>query len=136
MSKQQDTKLTPQILAMYLGCRMETPYRYYPDPKGPSVRKQGVFMCIDLVIQKAEIWLDGDEKENLTGYDYKDVKPILRRLSSMTTEESHWWNARKQRKGFMAQVHADNTLWLCSKSFDLFGLIDAGLAIDAKTLKA
>ena len=65
-----------------------------------------------------------------------DAKPLLRRLENMTEEEKSEYNKRKQRKGYMAQVHADNTLWLLSKSFDLFHLIPAGLAIDKQTIKS
>jgi hypothetical protein len=63
------------------------------------------------------------------------VKPILRQLSDMTDGEKKEYNERTQRKGYMAQVHADNTDWLIKKGFDIFFLIRDGLAIDAKTLK-
>lgn len=59
----------------------------------------------------------------------EEVKLVLRPLSDMTEEEKKEYNHRKQLKGYMPEVHADNTLWLLSKSFDLFGLIHAGLAV-------
>lgn len=66
------------------------------------------------------------------------IKPILRRLEDMTEEENveifgsdvHWY------KPFDSTDACDVQQWqkLLQKSFDLFGLIDAGLAIDAKTI--
>lgn len=63
-------------------------------------------------------------------------KLILRPLSSMTEEESlelekypmaydtmqRWWSS-------------EQFVWLLSKGFDLFGLIEAGLAIDKTLMK-
>lgn len=66
---------------------------------------------------------------------YSDLKPILRKLSDMTEEENSEYARRKQQKGYMAEVHADNTRWLLSKHIDLFGLIKSNQAIDASTEK-
>lgn len=63
------------------------------------------------------------------------VRPILRRMNDMSEDERVEWNRRKQRKGYMYNIHADNTHWLISKGFDVFHLIPAGLAIDAATIK-
>ena len=63
-----------------------------------------------------------------------ECRPILRRLKSMSEEEKTEYNKMKQRKGYMAQIHAENTLWLLSKHFDLFGLIESGQAISSPTL--
>lgn len=121
--------IDPKILAMYLGLDAETPHRHYPDPTKKSVHKVGKLMDYDLVLGQFGVWFPDEEKENLVNFYPQDLKPILRPLSSMTEEEQEEYNKRKQRKGFMAQVHADNTLWLLSRGFDLFGLIDKGLAI-------
>jgi len=72
----------------------------------------------------------------------KNISPILRPLSSMTIDE------KKANKDFMAigekfDLHFFEEIvdaakyyhWLLSKHFDLFGLIEDGLAIDATTLK-
>lgn len=53
----------------------------------------------------------------------EDVFPILRPLSDMTVEEDNHRNT-----GFA-------TAFLLSKHFDIFELIEAGLAIDKTTLK-
>lgn len=62
----------------------------------------------------------------------KGVQLHLRRLSDMTEEE-------KARVGYSAMIK-DDIIWtpekvhyLLKQGFDLFGLIDEGAAIDAKT---
>jgi hypothetical protein len=65
-----------------------------------------------------------------------EVKPVLRSLKDMTVVEfKEYESVMVSRKpfGFM-HMEAAKTNWLLSKHFDLFGLIDAGLAIDATTL--
>lgn len=94
-----------------------------------------------------ELHLSSDRTFILTGklYDYfssdttkAEIKPILRPLSDMTDEEKK--EIDKQYKAFTKSKTFDDTgvvMWsakhtqiLLSKHFDLFGLIDAGLAID------
>jgi hypothetical protein len=67
------------------------------------------------------------------------VKPILRPLSDMTEEEFEIWDngvTGKLRSGThdLIEEEALKTHFLLSKHFDLFGLIDAGLAIDETPL--
>jgi hypothetical protein len=70
---------------------------------------------------------------------FKDAKLILRRLDSMTEEEAKeigWWDEGEihYAKDFNSKwmFSAENMLYLLSKGFDLFDLIDAGLAIEDK----
>jgi len=73
-------------------------------------------------------------------YKYQDSKLILRRLSDMTDEEAtEYFSVCSLGPGDYIgggpqwiPISARSTHWLLSKSFDLFGLIDAGLAIDRK----
>jgi hypothetical protein len=73
-------------------------------------------------------------------YPIEWIKLILRPLSSITDDERMDWeliglscpNADKYKTAIM---EAEATLFLLSKHFDVFGLIDAGLALDATTLK-
>lgn len=77
-------------------------------------------------------------------YSYiKEIKPILRHVSSMTIDEMY--EAGKYQypnlPSFKCELHNHNnmirpetTRYLLSKGFDLFGLIESELAIDA-TLK-
>jgi hypothetical protein len=60
----------------------------------------------------------------------KEIQFIMRSIDDMTEEERKEYNHRKQRKGYMPEIHADNTFWLISRKFDVFGLIDVGIAID------
>lgn len=76
------------------------------------------------------VTIDNRSKKHFTlGYFINEFQLILRPLSSMTEEEKTEYNHRKQRKGYMAQVHADNTLWLLSKGFDIFSLREKNLCI-------
>lgn len=58
----------------------------------------------------------------------------LRPLSSITDEERVQRGREVTRYGG-AFIEAEYHRWMLSKGFDLFGLIEAGLAIDATTLK-
>lgn len=64
------------------------------------------------------------------------IKPILRPLSSMTEEEGNELEMMGHNavvnKFEINQFHAARTRYLLSKGFDLFGLIEAGLAIEKK----
>ena len=87
---------------------------------------------------------------HLTNYwspEEAELKPILRPLSDMTEEElqecgnmiydfsgdpelnDHKW------QDFEIGLAPEQFHYLLSKHFDLFGLIDAGLAIDSTTIK-
>lgn len=69
-------------------------------------------------------------------FDFVEDKLILRSLSDMTEEE--YWEADKLQMPIKEfgeyQFSAEQYHYLLSKHFDLFGLIDAGLAIDKTTL--
>lgn len=120
-----DLKLTPQVLAMYLGCEIEA--------KG----SRGILRNVNLkgfcTLQLSEEIGQG------IGCLVEEVKPILRRLSSMTEEDSiEMFGTSKEN--FYAKENAkpedlflftpNETAKLLSKHFDLFGLLDAGLAIE------
>ena len=69
------------------------------------------------------------------------VKPILRKLGDYEGNELNEYNSLVGRRTdgvHSVVIHYDTPAtfnWLLKKGFDLFGLIDAGLAIDSKTLK-
>lgn len=120
------TALTPQILAMYYGGD-----------------------CLQAIKVPGQEPNFGDvwriDSRTLFQFDtgLSLVKPILRRLEDMTEEDvcnnfdfQSWMMMRAAHKmkvtfGFKPSEFQ----YLLSKSFDLFGLIDAKLAIDAKTLE-
>lgn len=66
------------------------------------------------------------------------IKPLLRPLSSMTEEEQHDYAGFGHATGTAfgdIKLQARRTAYLLSHHFDLFGLIDAGLAIDKTSIK-
>lgn len=76
------------------------------------------------------------------------VKPILRKLDSMTEEEAMdgGWTNKRSFDSFVKIHQYDDTdqltrrwfaqdfIYLLSRGFDLFGLIDSDQAIDASTI--
>lgn len=71
--------------------------------------------------------------------DWKDIKLILRPLSDITEGEkmdlrSHFLEMDNPYNTGDTPWHFEQTRYLLSKHFDLFGLIEAGLAIDKSTL--
>lgn len=74
-------------------------------------------------------------------YDVSDIKPLLRPLSDMTLIEKAEYetlfghNPNERDEWYTTLLIMDigkpeAWAWLLSRGFDLFGLIDAGLAID------
>lgn len=103
-----------QYLHLYLGCELKS--EKYPKDTP-----------LDTEI------LHAIEHDNL----YGEFKPILRPLSSMTEEENkerfNEWYLKEENTPL--ERNAREIKYLLSKHFDLFGLIDAGLAIDKTKLK-
>jgi len=87
--------------------------------------------------------LSSDILSSVYAGEFVDVKPILRPLSDMTDEESREICAYTRNAQAFVKFdtpigkEAINPLpfkYLLSKHFDLFGLIEAGLALNAKQL--
>lgn len=82
------------------------------------------------------------DKTNCNIYDVvkyhtgiENIKPILRPLSDMTEEEEmEWRNISGGNQSPTLKESAEEIRWFLSKHFDLFGLIEAGLAIDKTKL--
>ena len=121
-------------LHLYLGCRIKS--------KGGK--------CGDLVSVSnygmSIVVYDKDKINDPRGLCiYSDwLLLVLRPLSDMTKEEKDWLdehenfvNNYKQNaeSELIIEWDAEKTSYLLSKHFDLFGLIEAGLAIDKTTLK-
>lgn len=115
------TELTAD-LALYLGCEVEwTGERGY-FLAGVNTGQEN-FNPVGLVSEQMEpVWVKYDE-----------ITPILRPLSDMTEDEKNevLRICEKDRR-FKSSVNyeAIRTRYLLSRHFDLFGWIDAGLAID------
>jgi hypothetical protein len=126
-------KKIEDFIHLYIGCEVFGTYNDNSGSKGilTGVTNGGHECEIQFILEDG-INVEEDPEWNET----KEVKLILRPLSdkNMSTDELREWCKRRQRKGWMPGVHADNTAWLLSKRFDLFDLIPAGLAIDKNTL--
>lgn len=125
-------KKIEDYLHLYLGCEvMGTEPAWGESRKGYLTGIHGEY--------EAEIQFfeeDGVNVSESPAYNkFTQVKPILRPLSSMTQEEADDYNKKSATRFsldyFRDQVmeEAEVTRYLLSKHFDLFGLIDAGLAI-------
>jgi len=111
-------------LHLYLGCEIELEY------KGKKIIER---------LDSINLRTGRIDTKTFVDFDF-DVKPILRPLSDMTEEERRQWldfrlNSRIEPERSFQLSEAMRTKFLLSKYFDLFGLIEAGLAIDA-TIKA
>lgn len=66
-------------------------------------------------------------------YKLDNIKPILRPISDMTKEEGKEWLAVKEKCwdnfNLPMQGLGEMANWLLSKNFDLFDLINSGIAI-------
>jgi len=141
-----ENKLTPQIAALYLGQKCQSP------------EGEGIILGVDNVGNvEVEFGIMGPDFSQI--YEVGEILPILRRLDSLTENEARelyqvcypsdteldaesflgdWWNKYDEwyvkTKYF---IFGKPAAWLklLSWGFDLFGLIDSGLAIDAATLK-
>jgi hypothetical protein len=120
------------FLPFYLGCECER--------QGEPVPAKLTGISYD---DTQKIWWTYFENEE-DGYSIlEDVRPILRSLSDMTEEEATegeiwgvWHDVNLMGEdwdtfGFSPQ----NFKYLLSKGFDLFGLIESGLAVNAAELK-
>lgn len=127
MSKRNtDAKQISDYLHLYLGCEVMTP------------AGQGkLFQCsYELEMAGIVYGIMGPDFEEWVKHE--DIKPILRPLSDMTEEEGidaekEWNNGRRLGESISQALNIANAFrikHLLSKHFDLFGLIESGLAID------
>ena len=107
-----EKKLTAADLAMYIGCDVEW--------NGVVYRLSGVNADCEIAIERngVTIWVE-----------IEAVKPILRPLSDITDEEENETQIFVNEICFGYELGAQITRYLLSKHFDLFGWIEAGLAI-------
>lgn len=119
-----------QYLHLYIGCQVEAIVHY----QTTSRRVQGKLVGVDNGIPILRLKdINGIEWDN----DYKtnEITLILRPLSSMTEEERNELRALQPAGEDMFWVKnlGIPAFYMLSKGFDLFGLIDSGLAIELKT---
>lgn len=102
-----------------------------------SETNYGELLAVDYYNNVVGVLVDGKPEAG----DLKQIKLILRPLSDMTDDEM-FNNVEPMTYGLKSlrgiELHlqaAELTRYLLSKHFDIFGLIDAGLAIDKSKLK-
>lgn len=110
-------------LHLYLGCEIDV---------------SGQREILDSVAKSGQIeTLFRGHLRNYRDLSDEDIAPILRPLSDMTEEEegkikcSNWTGMQHGEWEYTIESFR----FLLSKHFDLFGLIESGLAIDKTTLK-
>lgn len=119
-------KKLSDVLHMYLGCEVFI--------KKPKTRKPKIWTLVG-VDNTFENPVRCSNGEYLCACSFNDVKPLLRPLSDMTEEEYDLWDngidgGLVQGTTDMIEQEAKKTLYLLKREFDLFGWIEAGLAID------
>ena len=116
-----ETKLTAQDLALYIGCDVEWLGERGCNLAGINTADQSFYPVGLTYSNGLTVWTPE-----------RAVKPILRPLSDMTEpEEMEGQNMVDQMGvGYNATHGAKTTRFLLSRHFDLFGWIPAGLAID------
>lgn len=137
-------ELTPQIAAMYLGCEVDVANQPEQIPKVgvlSAVRSDGTCSLLFPRVKGLGITIHA-----------KDATLILRRLQNITEDEAKalylirypneappantlhdWWNEFDEfyiPQRIISCGRPEIWLHLLSKHFDLFGLIDAGLAVE------
>lgn len=125
--------LSPSILAMYLGCDCQYIDEDFNELILPllAVNMSGYAWFVDPEFDEA--------------IEIKNVKPILRNLSSMTEEETIASELGcYDYRGVIVyydpmfphseQFSPDQFAYLLSKSFDVFNLIEDGVAIDRDSI--
>lgn len=146
-------------LHLYLGCEGQ----YYAG-YGRHGKQWVKARLVGFTSQGKLILICYDKKGAEWGYDvvagHDEFKPSLRRLSSITKEEvadlmgvdgfikrGNWSspffqceyedleNETHSKHLYLSQMSPEQTVFLLSKGFDLFNLIDEGLAFDAATNK-
>jgi hypothetical protein len=133
-------KSIKDYLYLYLGAEGLEVLSPNPDDNEPSFKKAYLMgitavseACVEVQFHNG---IHADEEESYLGYD--EVKPILRPLSGMTEEENaeakQFYRSNKWGEQTLESMAAISA-YLLSKHFDLFGLIEANLAIDKTTLK-
>lgn len=121
--KNEKTHLTAADLALYLGCDVMTPQGI-----GRLYRVEACPVC--------GVTFDGRVENYFVDFDLEQVKPILRPLSDITDHERDAVQEMVDAAGIVhdAATAGNMTLYLTRAGFDIFGWIDAGLAIDKTKL--
>lgn len=122
-------KKIEDYLHLYLGCKV-------------VVEDRVVAKFLQYDFNEKVCSVDFDNGRDYSYYTTNHIKPILRPLSSITHDEdaAAWniWNedfVRAMGINCGTAYEAGKIKYLLSRDFDLFGLIEAGLALDQSKVK-
>ncbi len=124
-----------EVAHLYIGCEVQTKIRRATGSGQPMKMLKGVLKEVDLGMSGLGILLE-DEKDSCN-YEYlkaSTLKPLLRPISSLTEQEGLHLHNLYSDTAHPRVNQAATTAYLLSLGVDLFGLIEAGLAIDKTTL--
>lgn len=127
------TKLDSKLAALYLGAEVQ-----YCEPEGCNnfAKLVGVRHHDDEITMLTLLIADESDGPYYIDLESECVDLLLRPLSEMTEEEEKELGEIKYDViRFNVAIHAEKTVYLLSKSFDLFGLIDSDLALDITKVK-
>lgn len=116
-------------LHLYLGCECMTEDGRRGRFSGFDVVEKN-YSIVMITVRFSDDPLDHDWTVLNDNEECDRIKLILRPLSDMTEDEK----TEEYKIGLDPGIE-EQFRWLLSKGFDLFGLIEAGLAIDKTTLK-
>lgn len=118
-------------LHLYLGCTVEIPdSQIQKHGLVKSIRKATFLGFADYYRLESRVGFRAGPEGRVSTFF---IKPILRPLSDMTDEEREQAEIVYKGNGVL-ESHFESMRFLLSKHFDLFGLIDAGLALDKTKL--
>lgn len=118
---QNDMKNLNDYLHLYTGCKVEYEFTTINDK---------------IELRTGRVWgIVGSYCHIETNYGFAvkkivEVKPILKRTTNMTDPEIKAMPFKKYPNFEKMVFTPEQTIYLLKLGFDLFGLIDAGLAID------
>lgn len=109
-------KTLSEYIHLYIGSMVHVEGRVLP-----VHRKRGLIITgVDFGSHGNKlITIRAEDSDKQYLFDVSEIKPILRKTSSMTFDE---------------RQHDEDIIWLLRNGFDLFNLIDENLAIDSSTL--
>ncbi len=125
------------VAHLYLGCKGRATYNAKNENTGDVIS-----VGLSTLRRLESVGIQGDRRilmwvgGNLAAHK---TEPILRRLQDMTEEERQevitlgtaFWNGKDEIRAACYKANASVTAYLTSRSFDLFGFIDSGEAVDS-----
>lgn len=123
------------VIYYYIGCDCEA--KWHPSLTCTLV---GVTESEYNPYHDCKIMCNDGSKVLMFHASFEDIKPILRKLSSMTEDEAreldcvnHFMNAKTGRRQWKSlRLNIKRIPKALSLGFDLFGLLDSGQAIEKK----